>query len=403
MPAVEVASRKLERRRSEGGREERRAANEQQTAPIDAAEHVAVPVRLDGVAHEARRFRDVSCRVEDRRDGQQLEQVHGGKSAPTGGGERQRHDCEHDPAARRQADEAERHGTRAGGDDLGDQHGDRDPQGGIDTSQDEVPCDVELEAWGEPERTGQRAVRARRSDDEPAPAEAVGERAQEECEQDPGPYHCKARRQAAVVDGIYVRGVGQRQGQEAQRSPAVAPQQRDQTESSQRLARASSDRLGRRPPRRVAGQRLPSIGRPLDLSRPPSDPGCPEESEVRHGQAVADAMTAVPCEKEGVRRHRQVARRQPHAIRQKLDGNRVRRRSAGHAGRILALRCPRRGGPDASASGRDGGSPALRHGARTPRRKWRRRDSNSRLRSLCEGFYRFSRRFDLVSRPRAGG
>src|SRR5215207_3255001 len=138
----------------------------------------------------------------------------------------------------------------------------------------------------------------------------------------------------------YVRRVGQRQGQEAQRSPAVAPQQRDQTESSQRLARASSDRLGRRPPRRVAGQRLPSIGRPLDLSRPPSDPGCPEESEVRHGQAVADAMTAVPCEKEGVRRHRQVARRQPHAIRQKLDGNRVRRRSAGHAGRILARRCP---------------------------------------------------------------
>jgi hypothetical protein len=37
------------------------------------------------------------------------------------------------------------------------------------------------------------------------------------------------------------------------------------------------------------------------------------------------------------------------------------------------------------------------------RRKWSRAELNRRPRSRCEGFYRFSRRFGLASRVRAGG
>jgi hypothetical protein len=51
------------------------------------------------VAKEARRLRDVARRMQDERDGQELEQVDRCETGPASCRERQRHHREHDPAA----------------------------------------------------------------------------------------------------------------------------------------------------------------------------------------------------------------------------------------------------------------------------------------------------------------
>jgi hypothetical protein len=74
-----------------------------------------------------------------------------------------------------------------------------------------VSGDVGLEARHEPQPGGHQAVHNRRAHDEPAPAEPVGERAEDESQEDARPHHGEPGRKLAVVDRVDVGRVGQRQ------------------------------------------------------------------------------------------------------------------------------------------------------------------------------------------------